>query len=85
MVADHRLVDLRLPQWVLWELLDLELDLPFEFVETEFGDQELHARLGPILLLAQPRENTRDRLRQRHQAFRRQEIGVELGLEWERT
>ena len=85
MVVDHRVVDLRLPLWVVRQLLELELDLPLEFIETELGDQELHARLGAILLLAQPRKNTRYRLRQRHQVFRGKEIAIELGLERQRA
>ena len=72
--------EVRSPARIVGQPGALLQDQPPELVQPELGDQELDARPGAILLLAQPREHARDRLRQRQELFLRQEFVEQLGL-----
>ena len=81
LLVHHREVRHQLgPALVRAEALALLLDQALELVEPELLHEELDARLRAALLLAQAREDTRDRLREREQLFGGAELREHLGL-----
>ena len=75
-----RLLQVGGPARVVVELGAFLPHQPLELLEAQLGDQELDARRGPVALLAQARVYPRDRLRDRQQLVRCQEVGEQLGL-----